>query len=118
MSADAAMAQIVEPGYAAAIEEAQRKIGRNMALAERTLIASTVVDETAMPVRAMRDDLRLRTKDIANRARAQAMMEAVFGRRRGTIASASSSVAQRMLSWRALPQTSGLWDWVAATPCP
>lgn len=79
MSADAAMAQIVEPGYAAAIDEARRKIGRNMALAERKAVPSAVVDETGAPIRAMRDDLRLRTKDIDNRARAQAMMEAVFG---------------------------------------
>lgn len=78
MSADAAMTRIVEPGYAAAIDEARRKVGRNMALAERTAIASAMVDETGAPLRAMRDDLRLRTKDIANRARARAMMEAVL----------------------------------------
>uniref|UniRef100_UPI003100D10F hypothetical protein n=1 Tax=Neorhizobium sp. EC2-8 TaxID=3129230 RepID=UPI003100D10F len=78
MSANAAMSEIIEPGYAAAIDEARRKIGRNIALAERNAIASVVIDETGAPLRAMRDDLRLRTKDIANRARAQAMMEAVF----------------------------------------
>ncbi|WP_460233340.1 zeta toxin family protein [Agrobacterium radiobacter] len=79
MSANAAMTEIIEPGYAAAIDEARRKIDRNMALAERAAIASVVVDETRIPLRAMRDDLRLGTKNIANRARAQAMMEAVFG---------------------------------------
>ncbi|NTE68129.1 BID domain-containing protein [Agrobacterium tumefaciens] len=78
MSANAAMTQIVLPGYAAAIDKARRKVGRNMALAERKAIASAVVDETGTPLRAMRDDLRLGTKDIANNARAQAMMEAVL----------------------------------------
>jgi hypothetical protein len=59
-------------------EDARRKIGRNMALAERTAIATAVVDETGAPLRAMRDDLRLRTTDIANRAGAKVMMEAVL----------------------------------------
>ncbi|MET3616041.1 hypothetical protein ABID16_004390 [Rhizobium aquaticum] len=78
MSANAAMTQIIEPEYAATIGEARRKVGRNMTLAERKVIASAVVDDTGTPLRAMRDDLRLRTKDITNRARAQAMMEVVF----------------------------------------
>lgn len=78
MSADEAMTKIVGPGYAAAIDVARRKLARNMGLAERTAIATSLVDATGEPLRAMRDDLRLRTNDIANRDRAKAMMEAVL----------------------------------------
>jgi hypothetical protein len=78
MSADAAMTGIVEPGYAVAIATAQRRLERNMALAERAAIATLIVDEKGEPFRAMRGDLRLRTADLDNRARAKAMMEAVL----------------------------------------
>ncbi|WP_338811530.1 zeta toxin family protein (plasmid) [Agrobacterium leguminum] len=77
-NADEAMRWTIEPGYAAAVAEARRKLERNMMLAERTAIAAEVVDASGEPFRAKRDDLRLGTKDIANRARALAMMEAVF----------------------------------------
>lgn len=78
MSADAAMSGILEPGYAAAITQASRRLDRNMALAERAAIATLIIDEKGEPFRAMRDDLRLRTADLDNRARAKAMMEAVL----------------------------------------
>jgi hypothetical protein len=78
VSADAAMSGIIEPGYAAVIAEVRRKLARNMAVAERMAIATAVVSKTGEPLRAVRDDLRLRTNDIANRAPAKAMMEAVL----------------------------------------
>lgn len=78
MSADAAMSEIVEPGYVAAITQASRRLDRNMALAERAAIATLIVDGQGEPFRAMRADLRLRTADLDNRARAKAMMEAVL----------------------------------------
>ncbi|MGQ2952918.1 MAG: zeta toxin family protein [Agrobacterium sp.] len=78
MSADAAMSEIVEPGYAAANAQASRRLDRNMALAERAAIATLVIDEKGEPFSAMRDDLRLRTADLNNRARAKAMMEAAL----------------------------------------
>lgn len=79
MSASAAMSDIVEPGYAVAVARTRQRLGRNMALAERTAIAtSIVVDQRGEPVRAMLDDLRLRTGDLENRARAKAMMEAIL----------------------------------------
>lgn len=73
-----AMTHIVEPGYAAAIAEARRKLDRNMTIVERAAIATAVVDGAGEPFRPKRDDLRLGTKDIANRSRALAMMEAVL----------------------------------------
>jgi len=78
MSADTAMTRIVEPGYAAAITEARRKLARNIALAERSAISAAVLSVTGEPLRAIRDDLRLRIPDIANRGRAKAMMEKVL----------------------------------------
>lgn len=76
MSASAAMSDIVEPGYAAAIART-RLLERNMALAERTAIAS-IVDQRGEPFRAVLDDLRLRTGHLENRVRAKAMMEAIL----------------------------------------
>lgn len=78
MSADQAMSKIVEPGYAAAIVTAQRRLERNMALAERVAIATIIFNVKGEPLRAMRNDLRLRTPDIENRARAKSMMEAAL----------------------------------------
>lgn len=78
MSAGQAMLEIVEPGYAAAIATARRRLERNMALAERTVIATAIVDVKGEPFRGVRDDLRLRTPDIENRARAKSMMEAAL----------------------------------------
>ena len=78
MSADAAMSDVVEPGYAAAIAQARGRLERNMAIAERTAMATMVVDERGEPVRALRDELRLRTTDLENRARAKTMMEAII----------------------------------------
>jgi hypothetical protein len=77
-TANEAMTHIIEPGYAAAVAEARRKLERNMTLAERTAIATTVVDVSGEPFRARPDDLRLGTKEIASRSRALTMMEAVF----------------------------------------
>lgn len=77
-SADSAMAEIVEPGYAAAVAAARRKLERNMAIAERAAIATAIMDTSGEPFRAMRDDLRQRTVDLENRARAKAMMDAVL----------------------------------------
>lgn len=37
-----------------------------------------IVDETGEPIRALRDELRLRTADLENRARAKTMMEAIL----------------------------------------
>lgn len=78
VTANEAMTHIIEPGYAAAVAEAWRKQERNISLAERTSIATTVVDVSGEPFRARPDDLRLGTKEIASRSRALAMMEAVF----------------------------------------
>lgn len=78
MSAHAAMSDIVEPGYATAIAQARRRLERNMAIAERSVMATMIVDEKGEPIRALRDDLRLRTADLENRARAKTMMEAVL----------------------------------------
>lgn len=78
VSADAAMSDIVEPGYAAAIAQARGRLERNMAIAERAAMATMIVDERGEPVRALRDELRLRTRDLENRARAKTMMEAIL----------------------------------------
>ncbi|UVC12477.1 zeta toxin family protein (plasmid) [Rhizobium sp. TH2] len=78
MSAHQAMSKIVEPGYAAAIATAQGRLERNMALAERAAIATIIFNGKGEPLRAMRDDLRLRTPVIENRARAKSMMEAAL----------------------------------------
>lgn len=78
ISADAAMSEVVEPGYATAIARARGRLGRNMAIAERTTIATMIVDEKGEPVRALRDELRLRTADLENRARAKTMMESIL----------------------------------------
>ncbi|WLS00656.1 zeta toxin family protein [Shinella sumterensis] len=78
MSADAAMSGVVEPGYAAAIAQTRRRLERNMAIAERVAIASVIVGEGGEPVRAMQGELRLRTADLENRARAKSMMEAIL----------------------------------------
>lgn len=78
MSADAAMSDVVEPGYAAAIGQTCRRLERNIAIAERAAIAPVIVDETGEPIRALRDELRLRTADLENRARAKTMMEAIL----------------------------------------
>lgn len=78
LSADEAMSKIVEPGYAAAIATARRRLERNMVLAERVAIATAIVDLKGEPFRAMRDDPRLRTADTENRARAKSMMEAAL----------------------------------------
>lgn len=78
MSADAAMSGIVEPGYAAAVAATGTRLSRNMAVAERMAISTMIVDDRGEPVRAMLDDLRLRTADLENRARAKALMEAVL----------------------------------------
>ncbi|TKV70747.1 zeta toxin family protein [Rhizobium sp. AU243] len=77
-SADNAMAEIVEPGYAAAIAHTHHRLERNMTIVERAAIATALVDARGEPFRAMRDDLRLRTADLENRARAKAMMDAVL----------------------------------------
>lgn len=78
MSASAAMSEIVEPGYAAAVARTRQRLDRNMALAERTAVAITIVDQRGEPFREVLDDLRLRTGDLENRARAKAMMEAIL----------------------------------------
>lgn len=78
MSADAAMVGIVEPGYAAAVTVTRTRLSRNMAIAERMAFSTMIVDDRGEPVRAMLDDLRLRTTDLENRARAKAMMEAIL----------------------------------------
>lgn len=78
MSAESAMTGIVEPGYAAAIVRSRQRLERNMAFAERTLISTIVVNDRGEPARAMLDDLRLRTADLENRARAKSMMEAIL----------------------------------------
>lgn len=78
MSAIAAMSDIVEPGYAAAVARTRQRLDRNMAIAERTTIATSIVDQRGEPFRAMLNDLRLRTGDLENRARAKAMMEAIL----------------------------------------
>jgi predicted ABC-type ATPase len=76
LSANQAMLEIAEPGYAATIATARRRLERNMALAERAAIAAIIFDVKGEPLRAMRDDLRLLTADIENRARAKSMIEA------------------------------------------
>jgi hypothetical protein len=78
MSADVAMSEIVEPGYAAAIGQTRERLERNIAIAERTAIAAMIVDEKGEPVRGLRDELRLRTADLENRARAKSLMEAIL----------------------------------------
>ena len=78
MSADAAKSDVVEPRYAAAIAHARGRLERNMAIAERTAMATMIVDERGEPVPALRDELRLRTADLENRARAKSMMEAIL----------------------------------------
>ncbi|UXN57731.1 zeta toxin family protein [Phyllobacterium zundukense] len=77
-SADEAMTRMIEPGYAAAIARAGRRLERNMTFAERAAIATAIVDVNGKQFRPMRDDLRLRTVDLDNRARAKAMLEAVL----------------------------------------
>ncbi|HCL63609.1 MAG TPA: zeta toxin [Rhizobium sp.] len=78
MSTDAAMSEIVEPGYAAAVAATGTRLSRNMAIAERMAISTMIVDHRGEPVRAMLDDLRLRTADLQNRARAKSMMDAIL----------------------------------------
>jgi hypothetical protein len=78
MSADAAMSGIVEPSYAAVVAATGARLSRNMAVAERMAISTMIIDDRGEPVRAMLDDLRLRTADLENRARAKALMEAVL----------------------------------------
>lgn len=78
MSASAAMSDIVEPGYAAAVALTRQRLERNMALAERTAIATSIVDQRGEPFRAVLDDLRLRTGHLENRARVKSMMEAIL----------------------------------------
>lgn len=78
MSADSAMSDVVEPGYATAISQARDRLERNMAIAERTAIATMIVDETGEPLRALLDELRLRTASLETRARAKTMMEAIL----------------------------------------
>jgi predicted ABC-type ATPase len=78
MAADTAMTRIVEPGYAAAIAQANRRLERNMSYAERAAISAAIVAENGEPMRATRDDLRLRTADLENRARAKAMIGVVL----------------------------------------
>ncbi|HEV7247565.1 MAG TPA: zeta toxin family protein [Shinella sp.] len=78
MSADAAMSDIVEPGYAKAASHARRRLERNIDIAERVAIATAIVETKGEPFRTMRDDLRLLTADLENRARAKSMMEAIL----------------------------------------
>lgn len=78
MSASAAMSDIVEPGFAAAVARTRQRLELNMALAERTAIAASIVDQRGEPFRAMLDNLRLRTGDLDNRARAKAMMDEIM----------------------------------------
>ncbi|TQN59178.1 AAA family ATPase [Agrobacterium tumefaciens] len=78
MSADAAMSEVLEPGYEAAISQAQGRLERNIAIAERSAMAAMIVDERGEPLRALRDELRLRTVDLEIRARAKTMMEAIL----------------------------------------
>jgi hypothetical protein len=77
-SADAAMAEIVEPGYSAAIARARSRLDRNMAVVERAAIATAIVDASGEPFRTVREDLLLRTANLENRARAKAMMVTVL----------------------------------------
>ncbi|WP_413990698.1 zeta toxin family protein [Labrys okinawensis] len=77
-SADEAMSRMIEPGYAVAIAQARRRLERNLMLAERTAIATSIVDVNGEPLRAMPDVLRLRSAELENRARAKAIMEAVL----------------------------------------
>ncbi|PZM12949.1 zeta toxin family protein [Rhizobium tubonense] len=77
-SAEAAMAEIIEPGYGAALAHTRARLDRNMAIAERAVIATAIKDASGEPFRAVRNDLRLRAGDLENRARAKAMMEAVL----------------------------------------
>jgi hypothetical protein len=78
MSADAAMSDVVEPGYATAIGQARGRLERNMAFAERSAMGAMIVDESGEPIRALRDELWLRTANLENRARAKTMMEAIL----------------------------------------
>ena len=78
VSADMAMSDVVEPGYLAAIARTRGRLERNMAIAERVAIASTIVGESGEPLRAVHGELRLRTADLENRARTKSMMEAIL----------------------------------------
>lgn len=73
-----AMTWIVEPGYAAAVEQTRQRLDRNMALAERAAFATTIVDAQGEPIRVTRNDHRLHAANLDNRARASAMMGAVL----------------------------------------
>ncbi|OBZ97498.1 zeta toxin (plasmid) [Pararhizobium polonicum] len=77
-SAEAVMAEIIEPGYGATLAHTRDRLDRNMAIAERAVLATVITDISGEPFRTVRDDLRLRAGDLENRARAKAMMEGVL----------------------------------------
>lgn len=75
MSAEDAMTEIVEPGYAEAVNKSLSKVERNFTYLERQELRRRVVDENGEPYVRLPEPLVLHVKGLAERAVAKDLME-------------------------------------------
>ncbi|NSX94393.1 hypothetical protein [Agrobacterium tumefaciens] len=75
MTAEEALEDIVEPGYAAANARALEKVERNFSLIERQALSQRVVDQHGQPYRKVPEPTVLKIKGLDERAAAKDVME-------------------------------------------
>ena len=75
MTAEEALEDIVQPGYAAAHARALEKVERNFTLIERQALSQRIVDQHGQPYRKVPEPTVLRIKGLDERAAAKDVME-------------------------------------------
>lgn len=75
MTAEEALEDIVQPGYAAAHARALEKVERNFTLIERQALSQRIVDQHGQPYRKVPEPTVLRIKGLEERAAAKDVME-------------------------------------------
>jgi len=75
MTANQAMEEIVQPGYAAAVEKAREKVERNFSFLERQALANRIVDMNGKPFQKVPEPMMLKVKEMSARAAAKDVVE-------------------------------------------
>lgn len=75
MTAEEALEDIVQPGYAAAHARALEKVERNFTLIERQALSQRIVDQHGQPYRKVPEPTVLKIKGLEERAAAKDVME-------------------------------------------
>lgn len=75
MTADEAMSEIIEPGYAEAVQKSLSKVERNFDFIERQELRRRIVDANGNPYERLPEPLVLHVKGLAERAVAKDLVE-------------------------------------------